>query len=121
MSSVGGRWVRFLGWGLVGVCVTLVVSQIGLFTLPIGLVLALIFSRGSRGREMLGLLEGAGGVSAVIGLVNLNYRPCSGGPLLLQPGQSSISCGGFDGIPWLIAGLATMTLAAAVYWRLSRS
>jgi hypothetical protein len=69
---------------------------------------------------MLGLLEGAGGVSAVIGLVNLNYRPCSG-TLVLRPGQSSISCGGFDGTPWLIAGLATMTLAAAVYWRVGRS
>ena len=121
MSLAGTRWLRVLGWGVVGVCFALLVSQIGLFVLPIGLVLALILSRGGRGADMLGLLVGAGAVSAVIGFANLNYRACSDGPVVLRPGQSSVSCGGFDGTPWLIAGLVTMTLAAAVYWRLNRS
>jgi hypothetical protein len=80
-----------------------------------------MLSRRGQGREMLGLFEGAGVVSAVVGVVNLNYRPCSSGEPALRTGQSSLSCGGFDGTPSLIAGLTTKTLVAVVYWQISRS
>lgn len=109
-----------MAWGLVGICLALVVSQLGLFTLPAGVLVALFLrARGER-RERLGLLEGAGVVSAVVGVVNLNYRPCSSGDAVLRVGQTSVSCGGFDGTPWLIAGLVTMTLVAVAYWRIGR-
>lgn len=121
MKGVTAEWFRFLAWGLIGVCLSLVVSQIGLFTLPIGILLILVMRRRGESRERLGLLAGAGAVGAVVGFANLNYRPCSSGVTVLRIGQASVSCGGFDGTPWLIAGLATMMLAAVAYWRIRRA
>jgi hypothetical protein len=113
-------WLRFLAWTLVGLCLALGVSQVGLVTIPIGVVLAvwLVRKRRTRG-EMLGLLEGAGALGAVVGVFNLDYRPCPSGDVVLQLGQRSFSCGGFDGTPWLIVGLGVMALAAVLYWRLT--
>jgi hypothetical protein len=121
MRNNGAAWLRFFGWSLVGACLALGISAIGVFTVPVGLLLAVALTPTHHtGRELLGLLEGAGAVSAFVGVVNLRYRPCPNGPVVLAPGQDGFSCGGFDGEPWLIAGIAVMAAAAVLYWRLSR-
>lgn len=120
MADSQARWIRFLGWTLVGLCFASGVSQIGLLTVPIGVVLAIWLARGNPGREMLGLLEGVGAIGVVVGLVNLDYRPCPSGQVVLRPDQTSFSCGGFDGTPWLIAGLVVMALVPLAYRQLRR-
>jgi hypothetical protein len=96
------------------------VSAIGVFMLPAGALLALLLSGRSQVWEPLGLLEGAGLAGAVIGILNLNSgRPCTSHSLQLTAGQTSASCGGFDGTPWLIAGLTVMTVALLAFWWLN--
>lgn len=95
-------------------------SQIGLVTVPAGVVLALWLARRSEGRQALGLVEGAGMVSVVVGVIHLDYHPCPSGPIVLGPDQTSFSCGGFDGLPWLIAGFISTGVAAFLYWRGAR-
>jgi hypothetical protein len=41
--------------------------------------------------------------------------------VVLEPGQTSFECGGFDGTPWLIVGAVLMVAAGLAYWRLRRS
>jgi hypothetical protein len=114
-------WLRFLAWSATGACLALGISAIGLFTVPAGLLFAVGLTTTLRtGRELLGLLAGVGAVSVFVGAISLHYRACPKGPVVLAPGQGSFSCGGFDGTPWLIAGLAVTALAAALYWRIGR-
>jgi hypothetical protein len=56
----------------------------------------------------------------VIGVLNLDYAgPCPT-HVTLAPGQtSSASCGGFDGRPWLIAGLVVIALTLLAFWSLN--
>jgi hypothetical protein len=116
-----GGWLRFLAWSATGACLALGISAIGLFTVPAGLLFAVALTPTLRtGRELLGLLAGAGAVSVVGGAISLHYRACPKGPVVLAPGQASFSCGGFDGTPWLITGLAVTVLAAALYWWIGR-
>ena len=120
MGGSARRWPGFLGWTLAGACLTLAVSQIGVFTIPIGIVLVAVCAYWAP-RDALGFLEGAGIVCAVIGAMNLDYRPCpSGGTTILEPGQTDAGCGGFDGTPWLVAGLAVSVAVALVWLTLRR-
>src|SRR4051812_6916478 len=97
------KW--FFGWVLAGSCLALGVSQIGVFTIPVGLVIAIVLSRRAARSDALGLVIGAGLVAVVVGLLNLDYSSCGdGGDLRVGPGQE-VSCGGLDGRPWLAAGL----------------
>ena len=52
--------------------------------------------------------------------MNLDNKACPKGPVVLRPDQLQFSCGGFDGRPWLIAGVIAIGLAALLYRRLSR-
>lgn len=109
MPGRARQWVLFTAWGVAGASLTLVVSQIGFFTAPLGMVLtALLVRRTNMAAEVLGALAGAGAVSTFVGVVNLDYHPCSDGPVVLPPGQTSYECGGFDGTPWLIVGAALL-------------
>lgn len=115
------RWGWFAAWSLPGACIALGVSQIGLVTLPLGVLLGVWLSRRSAARDSLGLVEGVGLVGVVIGLLNLDYSPCpSDRTLTLAPGQASVSCGGFDGRPWLVAGMALVALGVLSYWLVTR-
>jgi hypothetical protein len=114
-------WLLFLCWAVAGACLTLMVSQVGAFTLPVGLVLVGLLYWQGRGTEALGFFEGAGMVIAFVGLINLDYHPCPGGTVVLKPGQTSFECGGFDGTPWLIVGAVLMVAAGLAFWRLRRS
>jgi apolipoprotein N-acyltransferase len=67
MTDHKARWLRFLMWAVAGACFTLGISAIGVFTLPLGVLLVVLLARrqGNSGRELLGLLEGAGVVTAL--------------------------------------------------------
>ena len=124
-GRVGGRrWGWFLAWSLPGACFGLSVSAVGLFTLPLGILIVLALVRRSGGREMLGLLAGVGAIAAFIGSIHLDYQACSTDhlSLTLRVGQTSVasSCGGVDGVPWLIAGIAVIVAAVVLYWRATR-
>jgi hypothetical protein len=121
MSGRARQLALFTAWGVAGASLTLIVSQIGFFTVPAGLVLVLALLRYGGNEEALGLFAGAGAVAAVIGVLNLDYHPCSDGPVVLPPGQTSYECGGFDGMPWLIVGAALMTAAVVGFALLRRS
>src|SRR5882762_1761790 len=103
--DVAWRW--FFVWATVGACLALGDSQVGLLTVPVGVLLALFLALKRRfGIALVGLIEGVAVVCAVVGALNLNSTPCPpSGSVGLLPGQESVSCGGFDGAPWLIAGV----------------
>ncbi len=61
-----GRWRWFVAWSGPGACIALAISQIGLVTLPLGVLLGAWLSRRSWAGDALGLLEGAGLVGVVI-------------------------------------------------------
>jgi hypothetical protein len=67
-------------WSMAGACFAL---AIGVFTVPLGVLLVALLARrqGSSGRELLGLLEGAGVVIALFGALNLGYRSCTSAPV----------------------------------------
>lgn len=101
------------------------ISQVGLFTIPAAALLTVGLVRsGATGREMLGVVEGVGGVGVAVGVIHLDFNPCPSngtqGTFVLAPGQTSASCGGFDGLPWLIAGLVVMAGALVAFWLLTR-
>jgi hypothetical protein len=102
-----------------GACFGLVVSVVGLVTIPLGLLVALALGRRSNGRERLGLLAGIGVTITFVGSLHADYRACSRyhGVLTSGPGQRSFgfSCGGVDGPHWLIVGIG-VTLAAAILY-----
>jgi hypothetical protein len=121
-ATANRRWAWFLAWSAPGACLATGISQIGVFTIPAGLLLALVLSRVAGGNEALGLLEGVGAVGLVIGLINLDYRPCpTSETITLAPGeQIEASCGGLDGLPFLVAGLALMAIGLIAYRWMTR-
>ena len=96
------------------------VSVLGLFFLPILLVGPVILARLTRAGEAIGVIGGVGSVIALIGILNLDYRPCPSGPVILPPGKTSFECGGVDGTPWLIVGVVLMAAATLAYSLLRR-
>lgn len=114
-------WAWFLAWSVPGACVAVGVSQVGLLTIPLGALLGIWLSRRGAGWEALGLLAGVGLVGALIGLINLGANPCpSDETVVLGPGETDASCGGFDGRPWLVAGLVFIATGVLAYRRLTR-
>lgn len=108
-------------WGAAGVlCTTAFLGMLsyGLFVLPFaGLAVISAARRFPAGRDVLGLCFGVGLTLTVIGLGNLDYRPLpSSGVVTLAPGETSVTYGGMDPRPWLIAGtvLALVTLATVL-------
>lgn len=108
-------------WGAAGVlCTTAVLGMLsyGLFVLPFA-ALAVISAarRFPASRDILGLCFGVGPTLIVIGLGSLDYRPLpSSGVVTLAPGESSVTYGGMNPVPWLISGtaLSLATLAAVL-------
>jgi len=123
-ESGGRRWLWFIAWVFPGACLALSISALGIFALPLAILVALALRRRSGGREALGVLAGVGIVIAVVGSIHLHYQACSatGGSLVLRVGQTSVgsSCGGVDGVPWLILGVALTAAAAILYLLASR-
>ena len=112
------RWLWFAGWAVAGACLALIVSQIGVFTFPAGVVLIVVLTWHAP-RHALGFVAGVGAVGVVIGALSLDYHPCPrDGVTVLEPGQTSFECGGFDGTPWLVVG-AVLVVAAMVGYALA--
>jgi len=117
MKSAGG-WRGFAAWAVGGGLLTfLLLSWVGLFLLPAALVACWLAGRITRsGVELLGVLPGAGLVCLGIAFGARDYSPCPpGGSLRIPPGETSVSCGGFDPLPWLVAGLAPVVAGALAY------
>jgi hypothetical protein len=121
-------WKAFVAWSLAGgllVFSVLTGFSIGLFVLPFALAAVLVTAkRASAWPEALGVVAGAGVVSLVIAFLNRDYEPCpESGVETLSPGETSIECGGFDPMPWLIGGitLVSVSLVAHVVVRARRS
>ena len=116
---VGRDWRRFGAWAAVGACFALGVSVLGLFTIPVGVVLALWLTRNRSGIAAIGTLVGAGTVAVLLGSLHRGYQPCSPqrSTLVLLPGQRSISssCGGVDGWHWIVVGTALIAVATVIY------
>ncbi len=111
-------WSGFALWGGVGALLAfalVTLPSIGLFVLPIAILAAFLTAYYLRSElELLGLLTGAAAISLLIGLLNLDYRPCPPGGFSLAPGDTRVeSCGGFNPLPWFVAagGLAAASVA----------
>jgi hypothetical protein len=122
-EPAGSRWLWFSAWALPGVCFALSVSALAIFALPLGIVATLVLGRRSGGRDALGLLVGVGVGIGVIGSINLHYQACSAASRSLAlPGGHTVgsSCGGVDGVSWLIAGIVLTAAAVSLYLLASR-
>jgi hypothetical protein len=114
----------FLLWIPIGACAALGLAaapSFGLFLLPFAVV-AIVVARWKLRPwpEALGAGLGVGVVLLVVAIANNDYRACSGGPITVAPGESSVSCGGLDPAPFLLMGLALCASAAVLYFTLRR-
>ena len=93
------------------------VSFVGLFLLPVTFVACWLAGRSARSSlELLGAVAGAGLVCLGIAFGARDYSPCPpGGSLRVPPGEASVSCSGFDPLPWLVAGLALVLAGALAF------
>jgi hypothetical protein len=112
------RWTMFVAWGIAGAALALIVSVIGAFTVPVGIALVIVLTARAP-REFVGFVAGVGATAAVIGALNLDYQPCARIEVL-RPGQTDYECGGFDGTPWLVAGLVLIVAAVLLFLALRR-
>jgi hypothetical protein len=123
-ANRGGRsWRWFVAWMTPGVCLAFTVTALGVFMLPVGLVLVVALAQRRPTVDAWGLLAGLGAIVAWIGSINLDHRACSSHAvrLSLTPAGSrsiSYSCGGVNGLPWLVVG-ATAAIAAIVLYLLA--
>jgi hypothetical protein len=105
--AVGWRW--FAAWGLAGGLLFFAILtgfSIGLFVLPFAALAVWFVGRSAaRWPEMLGVALGGAAVCLAVAAANWDYTPCPDGPITLSPGEASFSCGGFDPMPWLLAGI----------------
>ena len=104
---------------LPGVCVAFGVTALGIFIVPVGLVLVICLAWRRATVDALGLLAGVGAIVAWVGSINLGYRACSSSHpgLSLAPGERSVSysCGGVNGQAWLIVGVCMLAASVALY------
>ncbi|HXV34655.1 MAG TPA: hypothetical protein VD769_11650 [Gaiellaceae bacterium] len=119
MTSVRG-WGWFVAWTGVGglLAFTLIAAaSIGLLVAPFGfLALWLVLRRSPPRATASGLVSGVGLVSLLIWALNRDYRPCpESGELTLPPGATSVECGGFDALPFLVTGIVLALAGAALY------
>ncbi len=123
-DSAGGKgWRWFAGWSAAGAALTisfLTGFSIGLFILPLAAGLLIWVARSApRPAEALGFIEGIGATLLLVAFLNRDYKPCSEhGRLHLPAGSppgASVSCGGFDPVPWLIAGIVVSALPLLSY------
>lgn len=117
-AGQGWRW--FGAWALAGAFVVFAVLagfSIGLFLLPLAIVLVvLIAGRARPWPEALGTLAGAGVVVLLLGAGHArDYEPCPEGTVVLPPGETEWSCGGVAPLPWLISGTVLVAVALAAY------
>jgi hypothetical protein len=111
-------WRGFAAWAVAGGLLALsLLSWVGLFLLPVALVACWLAGRGARSSlELLGAPAGAGLFCLGIAFGARDHSPCPpGGSLRVPPGETSVTCGGFDPLPWLVAGLVLVLVGALAY------
>jgi hypothetical protein len=113
-------WRWFVAWMTPGVCLAFGVTALGILTLPVGVVIIAVLGLRRPTAEAWGLLAGIGVIVAWIGSLNLDYRGCTSNAAhltLTVAGRSSAtySCGGVNGLPWLIAGGCAAGVAVLAY------
>jgi len=111
-------WRGFAAWAVAGGLLAFsFLSSVGLFFLPVTLVACWLAARSARSSlELLGAVAGAGLLCLGTAFGARDYSPCPpGGSLRVPPGETSVSCGGFDPLPWLVAGLALVLAGALAY------
>jgi len=111
MSS-GWRW--FAAWALAGALLVFALVtgfSVGLFVLPFALLaLALVAARSAGGREMFGVISGAGLTGLLVWALNVGSTPCSD-----SSDPTRVQCGGLDPTPWLVGGLALVLAGIGAY------
>jgi hypothetical protein len=119
-------WTWFVAWMTPGVCLAFGVTALGIFTLPVGVLIVAVLRLRRPTAEAWGLLAGIGAIVAWIGSLNLDYRACTtsnaGHLTLTVAGRSSTtySCGGVNGLPWLIVGGCAAGVAILAYVLMTR-
>jgi hypothetical protein len=119
-------WRWFAAWMMPGICLAGGVSALGVFVVPLGLVLVAVLAWRRPTADALGLLGGLGVIVAWIGSINLDYQACSSRAVRLiltpsGPRSASYSCGGVNGLSWLIVGISAAAVAIALYLLTTRS
>jgi hypothetical protein len=119
-------WGWFAAWMVAGFLLAFSLvgaASIGLFVLPFAFLSVWVILRAAPPRwTAFGLVSGAGLVCLVVSGLNRNYRPCPESGVLTVPADAtSVECGGFDPLPFLVAGvvlaLAGPALVAAARQR----
>lgn len=128
-GRLGGRgWAWFGAWSTAGALFAfsfLAGFSFGLLVLPFAAA-ALLFvaSRAPHLSESLGFAAGVGATLLLIAFLNRDYRPCPQNGVLSSPPDAppgtSVECGGFDPIPWLVTGLVVGALGVFAYVFASR-
>ena len=109
----------FLAWVVVGVGVALGISTLGVFAVPVALLIAilLVVSR-HAGRPAFGLLAGMGLVSLYVAYVQRNGP----GTVYWHTATSSGADQYMDPRPWLVAGILLVVIGlGGFFWRRRRS
>lgn len=123
MSARPG-WGWFAAWAGAGALLAFSLvgaASVGLFVLPFALLSVWAIARGSPpARTAFGLVSGAGLVCLLVWALNRDHRPCpESGVLTVPPGETSFECGGFDALPFLLAGIV-LTLAGPALFAAAR-
>jgi hypothetical protein len=111
-----------VAWFLVGAgaaVALLSAASIGLFLAPFVAVAAFLLARASHGATATFAAVGAGAVLILVGLSDLDYRPCPDGAVVTSAGES-YSCGGPR--PEVVIGIGLLAVAGGTlgYARLRR-
>ena len=122
-----GGWQAFAEWALALAFLAFAVigaASIGLLLLPFALLaLALAARRNRAWPEALGGLTGIGSICLYVAYISRAYSPCPAGPTRIQVFAGDhverYSCGGFEPMPWLTAGIL-LTAAGCVGYLVSR-
>jgi len=119
------RWRWFVAWMLPGVCLAFGVTALGIFVVPVGLLLIVGLSWRRATVDALGLLAGLSAIVAWMGSINLGYRACTSNHVALRlspggPRSVSYSCGGINGLTWMIVGIGAAVAAVVLYLVMTR-
>ena len=117
-------WPGFLAWSLGGALASFsfaAAASVGLFIMPLAVALIYLLTRyATNSRDRWGFVAGMGGVLVFLGVLNIDYRPCSDSPVVVLQSEGSSSCGGFDGRVFFVIGLAVIATALIFYYRSRR-